>query len=25
VPVVKPLPEHVWINPPLKTAVGFGG
>ncbi len=25
VPVVKPLPEYVWINPPLKTAVGFGG
>jgi putative transposase len=25
VSVVKPLPEHVWINPPLKIAVGFGG
>jgi len=25
VPVVKSLPEHVWINPPLKIAVGFGG
>ena len=25
VPVVKQLPEHVWINPPLKLAVGFGG
>jgi len=25
VPVVKALPEHVWINPPLKIAVGFSG
>jgi len=25
VPVVKSIPEHVWINPPLKIAVGFGG
>jgi putative transposase len=25
VPVVKPIPEHVWINPPLKIAVGFSG
>ena len=25
VPVVKSLPEHVWINPPVKIAVGFGG
>ncbi len=25
VPVVKPIPEHVWINPPIKLAVGFGG
>jgi putative transposase len=25
VPVVKPIPEHVWINPPMKLAVGFGG
>lgn len=24
VSVVKMLPEHVWINPPLKVAVGFG-
>jgi putative transposase len=24
-PVVKSVPEHVWINPPLKIAVGFGG
>jgi len=23
--VVKLVPEHVWINPPLKIAVGFGG
>jgi putative transposase len=23
VSVVKPVPEHVWINPPLKVAVGF--
>ncbi len=25
VPVVKLVPEHVWINPPMKIAVGFGG
>jgi putative transposase len=25
VPVVKSLPEHVWINPPVNIAVGFGG
>ena len=24
-PLVKSVPEHVWINPPLKIAVGFGG
>jgi len=25
VPIVKSVPEHVWINPPMKIAVGFGG
>jgi putative transposase len=25
VPTVKTVPEHVWINPPIKEAVGFGG
>jgi len=24
-PQVKSVPDHVWINPPLKIAVGFGG